>query len=59
MPLRGVTIALLEFRRDGTIRRRWKLRTRDEGFTVEAEQASGEPVPALERVMRLVLERAD
>ena len=59
MPLRGMTVALLEFRQEASVRRRWKLRTRDEAFTVETEQAAGEPVPALERVMRLVLERAD
>ena len=59
LPLRGMTIALLEFRQGGGVRRRWKLRTPEEGFTIETEQEAGEGVPALERVMRLVLERAD
>jgi hypothetical protein len=59
LPLRGMTVSLLEFRQAGTVRRRWKLRTLDEGFTVETEQAADAPLPALERVMRLVLERAD
>jgi hypothetical protein len=58
LPLRGMTIALLEFRQDAGVRRRWSLRTRDEGFIVETEQAAGEPAPALEHVMRLLLERA-
>ena len=59
LPLRGMTVALLEFRDDAVVRHRWKLRTPDEAFTVETDQAAGEAQPALERVMRLVLERAD
>jgi hypothetical protein len=59
LPLRGMAVALLEFRDDARVRRRWKLRTRDEAFTVETEQAVGDAPPALERVMRLVLEHAD
>ncbi len=59
LPLRGMTVSLLEFRDSDFVRHRWKLRTRDEAFTVETEQAAGEAQPALERVMRLVLEHAD
>ncbi len=59
LPLRGMTVALLEFRDGPLVRRRWKLRTRDEGFTVETEQTAGDAPPALERVMRLLLEHAD
>lgn len=59
LPLRGMAVGLLEFRDDAGVRRRWKLRTRDEAFTVETEQAAGTAPPALERVMRLVLEHAD
>jgi hypothetical protein len=59
LPLRGMVVALLEFRDGDLVRRRWKLRTRDEAFTVETEQASGAAQPALERLMRLVLEHAD
>ena len=59
LPLRGMTVELLEFRQGAGVRRRWKLRTRDEGLTVETDQAAGEPTPPLERVMRHVLERAD
>ena len=59
LPLRGMAVALLEFRDDAGVRRRWKLRTRDEAFTIETEQAAGAAPPALERVMRLVLEHAD
>ena len=59
LPLRGMAVALLEFRDGEVVRRRWKLRARDEGFTIETEQAAGDSPPALERVMRLVLEHAD
>jgi hypothetical protein len=59
LPLSGMTVAMLEFRNDALVRRRWKLRTRDEAFTVETEQAAGDAQPSLERLMRLVLERAD
>jgi hypothetical protein len=59
LPLRGMTVSLLEFRQGEGVRRRWKLRTQDEGLTIETDQQAGEPAPALERVLRLVLERAD
>jgi hypothetical protein len=42
----------------GTVLRRWTLRTSDEGLTVETVQALDSEPPALERVMRLVLERS-
>lgn len=58
LPLADATIALLELRDDGTVRRRWTLRTREEGFAVETVQGPGEELPALEHVMRLALERS-
>lgn len=59
LPLRDMAIGLLEFRQGELVRRRWKLRTRDEAFSIETEQDAGQDPPALERVMRLALDRAD
>ncbi|NUT55637.1 MAG: hypothetical protein HOQ03_06610 [Thermoleophilia bacterium] len=59
LPLSDATVTLLELRDDQAVRRRWTLRTREEGLSVETVQARGEEPPALERLMRLVLERAD
>jgi hypothetical protein len=38
--------------------RRWTLGTREDAFTVDTEQPHGEEPPDLERLLRLVLERA-
>ena len=58
LPLTDATVALLELRDAGTVRRRWTLRTREDGFSVETVQGPGEEPPALERVMRLALVRS-
>jgi len=55
--LAGMSVALREWRDDDAVRRRWMLRTADDAFTVDTEQPGGE-VPPLERLMRLVLDRA-
>jgi hypothetical protein len=53
-----MAVALVEWRDAGVVRHRWKLRTRDDGLSVETEQRPGDDPPPLERVMRCVLERA-
>jgi hypothetical protein len=58
LPLADATVALLELSEAGTVVRRWTLRTRDEGMAVETVQAADGDVPALERLMRLVLARS-
>ena len=57
LPLAGMSVALREWRDDDAVRRRWMLRTADDAFTVDTEQPDGE-TPPLERLMRLVLDRA-
>ena len=57
LPLAGMSVALREWRDDDAVRHRWMLRTADDAFTVDTEQPEGE-APPLERLMRLVLERA-
>ena len=57
-PLAGATVTLSELSDAGSVLRRWTLRTSDEGLTVETVQDLNGELPALERVMRLVLERS-
>jgi hypothetical protein len=58
-----MSVALLEWVESHpsseTVRRRWTLRISDDNFAVDTEQRSGEGTPALERVLRLILDRAD
>ena len=56
LPLADATVTLFELSDPSGVLRRWTLRTRDEGLTVETVQPVDGELPALERVMRLVLE---
>jgi hypothetical protein len=58
LPLAETSVSLVELRDEAAVRRRWTLRTHDDGLIVETEQRPGEEPPALESVMRMVLERA-
>jgi hypothetical protein len=57
LPLAETSVSLVELRDQAAVRRRWTLKRTTTGSS-STEQGPGEKPPALERVVRMVLERA-